>query len=155
MNDPQQRPPRRRPPLRSTESVMLRIPPPGFKGPEAPTSSQRRVLIVDDHADSRSDLVAHFRSLGWDVDFATDVKTAIESALAFQPHAIVSELLLPDARGYFFARTLRSIIDHDIRLVGLTRLSHHVFEEARVAGFDVVFAKPMDVKQLERHLELP
>jgi two-component system, OmpR family, response regulator len=154
MSDSQQRVPRRRPPLRSTDSVMLRVPPPGYKVSE-PSSSQRRMLIVDDHEDTRTDLVAHFSSLGWDVDVATDVKTAIESALAFQPHAIVSELLLPDARGYFFARTLRSIIDHDIRLVGLTRLSHQVFEEARVAGFDVVFAKPIDVRQLERHLELP
>lgn len=154
MNDPQQRTPRRRTPLRSTESVPLRVPPPGSKAPE-PSPGQRRVLIVDDHEDTRRDLVAHFRSLGWDVDMAFDVKTAIESAIAFQPHAIVSELLLPDARGYFFARTLRSIIDHDIRLVGLTRLSHQVFEEARVAGFDVVFAKPIDVRQLERHLELP
>jgi CheY-like chemotaxis protein len=154
MSDSHPRVPRRRPPLRSTDSVMLRVPPPGFKGPE-PSSSQRRMLVVDDHEDTRRDLVAHFSSLGWDVDAATDVKTAIESALAFQPHAILSELLLPDARGYFFARTLRSIIDHDIRLVGLTRLSHQVFEEARVAGFDVVFAKPIDVRQLERHLELP
>lgn len=80
---------------------------------------------------------------------------AIESALAFQPHVIVSELRLPDARGYFFARTLRSIIDHDIRLVGVTRLSEQVFEQARDAGFDVVFAKPIDLDKLKRHLDLP
>jgi CheY-like chemotaxis protein len=132
--------------------VMLRVP---MRGTIEPASSQRRILIIDDNEDMRRDLIAHFRSVGWDVDVATDVRTAIESSLAFQPHVIVSELLLPDARGYFFARTLRSIIDHDIRLVGITRLSQQVFAQARTAGFDVVFAKPIDVDQLHRHLELP
>jgi CheY-like chemotaxis protein len=131
---------------------MLRVP---MRGTIEPASSQRRILIIDDNEDMRRDLIAHFRSVGWDVDVATDVRTAIESSLAFQPHVIVSELLLPDARGYFFARTLRSIIDHDIRLVGITRLSQQVFAQARTAGFDVVFAKPIDVDQLHRHLELP
>jgi CheY-like chemotaxis protein len=134
---------------------MLRVPAPGVKLARAASSAERRVLIIDDNQDTRRDLVAHFPTQGWEVEVARDVKTAIESALELQPHVIVSELLLPDARGYFFARTLRSIIDHDIRLVGVTRLSHQVFEQARLAGFDVVFAKPIDVRQLERHLELP
>jgi CheY-like chemotaxis protein len=142
---------RRRPPLKSTESVLLRIPTRG-----APTNeSQRRMLIVDDNADVRRDLLAQFRCFGWDVDVAQDVRTAVESSLSFQPHVILSELLLPDARGYFFARTLRSIIDHDIRLVGITHVSQQVFEQARVAGFDIVFAKPIDADQLHRMLELP
>jgi CheY-like chemotaxis protein len=147
--------PRRRPPLKSTESIPLRVPPPGFAPRRESSSSLRRVLIVDDNDDHRRDLVVSFHALGWDVDVAQDVRTAIESALAFQPHVIVSELLLPDARGYFFARTLRSIIDHDIRLVGVTRLSEQVFEQARDAGFDVVFAKPIDLDKLKRHLALP
>jgi CheY-like chemotaxis protein len=146
-------PRRRRPPLKSTESVMLRLP---TRGEPAPmSSSQRRMLIIDDNEDMRRTLLAHFRTEGWDVDVAHDVRTAIESALVFQPQVILSELLLPDARGYHFARTLRSIIDHDIRIVGITRQSQHVFEQARVAGFDVVFAKPIDVDQLHRLLELP
>lgn len=146
-------PRRRRPPLKSTESVMLRMPIRGAV-PES-SSSQRRMLIVDDQEDMRRDLLAYFRAAGWDVDVARDVKTAIESGLAFQPHVILSELLLPDARGYFFARTLRSIIDQDIRLVGITRLSQQVFAQARTAGFDVVFAKPIDLDELHRHLESP
>jgi CheY-like chemotaxis protein len=131
---------------------MLRLPAPGTR---TISSSLRRILVVDDNEDIRRDLLTHFRTLGWDVDVAHDVRTAIESALTFQPHVIVSELHLPDARGYFFARSLRSIIEHDIQLVGLTRLSEQVFEQARSAGFDVVFAKPLDVNQLHRHLELP
>jgi CheY-like chemotaxis protein len=131
---------------------MLRVP---MRDGAASSSAQRRILIVDDQEDMRRDLIAHFRGIGWDVDVARDVRTAIESALAFQPHVIVSELLLPDARGYFFARTLRSIIDHDIRMIGITRLSRQLFAQARTAGFDVVFAKPIDVDQLHRHLELP
>jgi CheY-like chemotaxis protein len=132
---------------------MLRVP--SRAVPTEDSSSQRRMLIVDDNEDMRRTLMAHFRSAGWDVDVARDVHTAIESALVFQPHVILSELLLPDARGYFFARTLRSIIDHDIRIVGITHVSHQLFEQARIAGFDVVFAKPIDVDQLHRHLELP
>jgi CheY-like chemotaxis protein len=132
---------------------MLRVPSPG--APIEASSSQRRMLIVDDNEDMRRTLMTHFRTAGWDVDVARDVHTAIESALVFQPHVILSELLLPDARGYFFARTLRSIIEHDIRIVGITHVSQQMFEQARVAGFDVVFAKPVDVDQLHRHLESP
>jgi CheY-like chemotaxis protein len=132
---------------------MLRIPVRGALVNNS--SSQRRMLIIDDQEDIQRTLLAHFRALGWDVDVARDVRTAVESALTFQPHVIISELLLPDARGYFFARTLRSIVEHDIRLVGITRLSDEVFEQARTAGFDVVFAKPIEIDQLHPHLDVP
>lgn len=84
------------------------------------------------------------RELGWKVYGANELRTAVELAMEYQPHAIITELTLPAVRGYAFVRTLRSAVDHDLVLVGLTRLSSEQIDAAR-GMFDAIFVKPADI----------
>jgi CheY-like chemotaxis protein len=136
-------PPRK--PLKSTQSVPLRRP--------GEVHDRHTILLVDDDADMRDHLTRELRTHGWNVIVASDVRAAIERAGNEQPAAIISELTLPDARGYYFARTFKTMVEHDIAVVGVTRADAGEFEEARKSGFDHVFAKPVDVEALHQLLQ--
>lgn len=65
---------------------------------------------------------------------------------------IVTELLLHDVQSFQFARALRSAVEHDVLIVALTRASSDIVEQARSDGFDLIFAKPLDIDEVERHV---
>ena len=94
----------------------------------------RMVLVDDDEALRRTSSHA-FRQRGWDVTEAHDLRSAVDAALTTQPHIIVTELLLPDAREFHFVRALRSSVDNDVAIIGVTRLPAKEFARARLAGF--------------------
>ena len=93
-----------------------------------------------------------FEARGWGVATAEDLRSAIDMAMREQPHVIVTELLLPDVQSLQFSRALRSAVEHDIQLVALTRAGAEVFEQARREGFDLAFAKPLDIDEIDRHV---
>jgi len=130
--------------LKSTDSVPLRGP--------ADNSAHGCLLLVDDNDALRGSTAQLFRLVGWDVITASGVQPAVELAMQHQPTVIVTEAILPDVRGYNFARTLRGAVEHDITLVALTRLSEQSFDELRAAGFDLVFAKPVDIELVHARL---
>ena len=109
--------------------------------------SAPRVLVIADRDDQRRQLVLALEAAGWLVTMAADLRDGMAAAMAHPPAAIVTELALPDTRGFQFARTLRSAVEHDVQLIAVTRLPEEMFEEARRAGFDRVFANtvPYDV----------
>lgn len=128
----------------------------------ATSTDGQRVLIVDDDEVSRGVTALVFQVRGWIVGTAADLKSAVDAAVAQQPHVIVSELLLPDVQSFQFSRALRSAVDHDVQVVALTRAQAGVFAQARRDGFDLVFGKPPDasaasqgegfVDEIERHV---
>jgi CheY-like chemotaxis protein len=77
---------------------------------------------------------------GWQASAATDIKSAIDAAIRFQPQAIVTTVQLPDLTGYHFVRTLRSVIEHDIKVVGVGQSSPDTAD----AGFDHFVEPPLD-----------
>ena len=114
--------------------------------------SGQRVLIVDDEEVSRRASALMFEARGWGVATAGDLRSAIDAAIRHQPDVIVTELLLPDVHSLQFARALRSAVEHDIQLVALTRAAADVLEQARREGFDLAFAKPLDIDEIDRHV---
>jgi two-component system, OmpR family, KDP operon response regulator KdpE len=113
---------------------------------------KQRVLIVDDDADSRRVSAQLFQARGWAVETAHDLRAAVDTAIALQPHVIVTELLLPDVQGLQFVRALRGAVEHDVQLVALTRAAEDVLARAREEGFDLAFRKPLDIDELDRHV---
>ena len=110
------------------------------------------MLIVDDDDVSRRASALMFQARGWGVEIARDLRSAIDVALRQQPHVIVTELLLPDVNGLQFARALRSAVEDDIQIIALTRAGRALFERASHEGFDLAFAKPLDIDDLDRHV---
>lgn len=117
----------------------------------APSTSQR-VLVIDDDEISRRVSALMFQARGWRVETAPDLRSAIDKAMSQQPHVIVTELLLPDVQSFQFSRALRSAVEHDVQIVALTRAAADVLELARHEGFDLAFAKPLDIDEIDRHV---
>jgi CheY-like chemotaxis protein len=113
----------------------------------------KRLLLVDDHADEARDLASQLRSRGWDVTIARTARTAFDMLPRVRPCAVVTELSLPDAQGLNIARALRSMVEHDIVVIALTRLMDQLGERALAAGFDHVARKPAHVEALHARIE--
>ena len=111
-----------------------------------------RMVLVDEDDDLRRTMCDSFRLHGWGVSEARNLRSAIDAALTAQPHVIVTELLLPGAREYHFVRALRSSVEHDLVIVGVTRSSPNKFADAKLAGFDMVFEKPIDIAHVHRSI---
>ncbi|NVB84443.1 MAG: response regulator [Kofleriaceae bacterium] len=107
-----------------------------------------RVLLIDDNDDHRGALASALRERGWTVDTARTARLGLDLATKSPPDVVLTELILPDARGYQFARALRSAIDGEVRVIALTRLPAQLHAHALAEGFDHVEAKPVNVDTL-------
>lgn len=117
--------------------------------------TEPRVLLIDDNDDQRSLLANALRARGWRVDVARTGRQGLERAQLGQPDLVLTELLLPDVRAFNIARSLRSMVEHDLRVIALTRLPEQMHVRALKEGFDLVQCKPFDADALhERMLAL-
>lgn len=110
-----------------------------------------RVLVVDDHSDTRESLRMLLEMDGHCVEEAADGATALRLAEATEPHVIILDVGLPDADGFDVADRLRRVIGARSFILGLSGHAYERdFERARTAKLDAYFAKPADVEELLR-----
>jgi len=116
---------------------------------EAPTQAPepervtRRVLIVEDHADTRQMLMLLVERDGHIVRGAADGPHAIEEAKEFLPEVVLLDIGLPGLDGYAVARELRAW-SSDVRLIALT--GYGALEQE--APFDEHLLKPVEPAKL-------
>ncbi|MTV36075.1 hybrid sensor histidine kinase/response regulator [Duganella radicis] len=109
-----------------------------------------RVLVVDDNADAAQTLQLLLEAGGHQVSVAHNGLQALELAQATSPQLCLLDIGLPDINGYDLARGLRSL-PHTAQatLVAVTGYGRREDrEQARAAGFDHYFVKPLDVEAL-------
>jgi two-component system CheB/CheR fusion protein len=110
----------------------------------------RRVLVVDDHADSRDTMAVLLRASGHDVLGVSDGDAALAAVASFDPDVILLDIGLPGMDGFEVARRLRDDRPaHPVLLVAISgygRPEHR--RRAREAGFDRFFVKPVDIGAL-------
>ena len=111
---------------------------------------RRRVLVIEDHADTANSLARALELLDHEVAVANDGRDGLERARSFCPDVVICDLGLPSIDGYDVARALRR--DPLLRGVQLIALSGHARAEDRQraddAGFDAHIAKPADLSKL-------
>jgi CheY-like chemotaxis protein len=114
----------------------------------------RRVLLVDDHNDSRKLLGMMLRLSGHDVLEAGDGGAAVSLAVSEQPDVAIVDIALPGIDGYEVARQLRA--HPGTRSMVLIALTGFGYEEdlrcAIEAGFDVHLVKPVEAARLAEAL---
>ncbi|HEV2271268.1 MAG TPA: chemotaxis protein CheB [Steroidobacteraceae bacterium] len=116
----------------------------------------RRVLVVDDNADSAHSMALIARSWGHEVATAQDGAEALAVAKSFRPDTALIDIGLPGMDGYELAHRLRG--QHDGReprllMVAMTGYGRSEDREAaHAAGFDVHVVKPADLEELRRVL---
>lgn len=115
-----------------------------------------RVLVVDDDDDARELLRALLESRGADVLVASSVADALD-LLDETPDVVVSDIAMPEADGYAFVRAIRSRengLATRLPVVAVTAYAG-ASDRARAleAGFDLHFAKPVDLDALALAIE--
>ncbi len=124
---------------------------PGAQGLAEPSpGTGRRVLVVDDNADSAEVLAALLEQLGHQAHVAFDGKGALEQVRKLRPEVIFLDLALPDMSGFDVARRIRADASFaGTRIIGLTGFgSEEHRRRSTDAGIDDFVVKPVDVDAL-------
>ncbi len=119
-----------------------------------PTTTHRRILVIEDHADGRESLAASLVMHGHEVVTAASGQEGIEAAMSFAPDVVLLDIGLPDIDGYEVARRLRDKLERPARLVALTGYGQPEDRaRAKEAGFDAHLVKPIEPARLVQVLE--
>ena len=112
----------------------------------------RRLVIIEDDADTVELLCLQLGTLGFDCKTAFSGRDGIALIEAFRPEAAVIDLGLPDISGLEVARRVRAS-DPGVRLIALTGRSDECDRHAAlVAGCDEFLVKPATIDSLRTAL---
>jgi CheY-like chemotaxis protein len=121
-------------------------------GPDvgAHPSRKLKVLIVEDNVDSADTLrMALELGGGCEVTVAYTGPDGVEAARRVRPQLVLCDIGLPGCSGYEVARRIRAEANGSVVLVALTGYGRDEDrEEAKAAGFNQHFTKPVDFAEL-------
>jgi signal transduction histidine kinase/DNA-binding response OmpR family regulator len=143
-------------PNRGSEFVV-RLPISGASPAEPPPTATvvapRRLLLIEDSAETAEALRMALQKTGHRVDVARSGPQGVQIALASRPDAVVIHLGLPGMTGHEVARRIRAVMGNDVTLVALTA---HSQEDDRLrtqeAGFDAHVLKPAGADEINEVL---
>jgi CheY-like chemotaxis protein len=132
-------------------------PPPEPTVSEPTTTIARRILVVDDNADSAESLAMLLKISGNETQVAHDGLEAVEAAERFRPDVVLLDIGLPQLNGYDAARRIREQPwGKTMALIALTGWGQEEDRRrSKDAGFDAHLVKPVDYGALMEVLALP
>jgi DNA-binding response OmpR family regulator len=133
----------------ATPPPLAQAPDPGGTPPKVVPGPRPRILIVEDHEDSREMLRQLLEFEGYDVEVAADGRGGLDAALARPPVVALIDLGLPLLDGFQVARGIRERLGQGVWLVALTsRTASADRRRSAEAGFDLHVAKPVALDRL-------
>ncbi|RYD84680.1 MAG: response regulator [Verrucomicrobiaceae bacterium] len=123
---------------------------PGEFFPEFSKQAQR-ILLVDDHADTRNTLSRLLSRAGYDVTTADCVSSALQKAMEKEFDLLISDIGLPDGTG----RDLMNELNTRFSLPGIAFSGFGMEGDVRQsldAGFSAHLTKPVDFQQLKNEM---
>ena len=108
-----------------------------------------RILVVEDHAPLRAQIVALLQGAGWRVEEASNGRLALQLALEQPPDVLLLDLGLPGLDGVELCRRLREQADRHIPVLMLT--ARDALDDKRQgfgAGADDYLLKPFAGEEL-------
>jgi CheY-like chemotaxis protein len=117
-----------------------------------PQTSARRILLVEDHDQTRQTLARLLTSRGHEVAAAETARQARDLARTFAYDLVLTDLGLPDGNGHELMMELRQLRPacQGVALSGYGMEGD--IQRSRAAGFDVHLTKPVDIGALENAL---
>lgn len=110
--------------------------------------SGKKILIVEDHRDSREALRALFEAFGYEVTEACNGAEAIEAAQRDRPNLILMDIMMPGLDGFDACRRIRAFPGHeDTPIIAVTAMED-ARELALQAGMSDYVRKPVDIRGL-------
>jgi DNA-binding response OmpR family regulator len=115
-----------------------------------------KVLLAEDHDDTRDALTMLLELQGYDVLPARDGTEALRLAMEASPDVVITDYDMPKLDGAGLARRLRSMASRfgNVPILLLTALSRKMVEHAMEAGADAYISKPVDFQTLEATLRV-
>ncbi len=111
-------------------------------------SDKARILVVDDEPNITELVSMALRYEGFEVDVASDGRSALGKATTFRPHLIVLDVMLPDLDGFGVLKRIRAD-GHPVSVVFLTARDA---TEDKISGLtlggDDYVTKPFSVEEL-------
>lgn len=111
------------------------------------------ILLVEDHVDTRRAFAAILRSWGHTVSTSDSVAGGLGFLDDNEVDVVLSDIGLPDRNGYDFIAEARQRTPNLTAIAVSAYFSAADQERGYEAGFDMYFAKPVDLATLERVLE--
>ena len=109
-----------------------------------------RILVAEDHDDTREALTLLLELEGYEVCAARDGQEALTLALERRPDIVITDFDMPRMDGAGLSRALRASSHRlgNIPIVVLTALGWSLVQRAMEAGADMHMAKPVDFNLL-------
>ena len=111
------------------------------------------ILLVEDHYDTRLAFAAILRSWGHRVDASDSVASGLAFLGANAVDVVLSDIGLPDRNGYDFIAEARKRYPRMATIAISAYFTAADQKRGNDAGFDMFFAKPVDLTALRRVLE--
>jgi len=106
-----------------------------------------RILLAEDHSDSRDALRTLLESFGFEVLEAINGRQAVDVALAERPGMILMDVMMPEMDGFEAIRKLRqSARTRTTPIIVVTATDQE--DEALSAGANAYVRKPVDIRKL-------
>jgi CheY-like chemotaxis protein len=116
-----------------------------------PSGRSRKVLVVDDDADTAETLGVLIRLMGHEARCVTRSSDALDAAKSLHPDIAFVDLGMPKIDGYALAQLFRAT--PELKQIVLVAVSGHGRPEDRArsrhAGFDAHVLKPVDAALVE------
>lgn len=111
---------------------------------------RRKIMVVEDDAPLREILQVLLQDYPHDFVFAENGQRALELDIAHHPELIMVDLGLPDMSGFELGKKLRQQRADGRRLIAFTGYDSDEYrKQAREAGFDDFYLKPMELGAME------
>ena len=109
-----------------------------------------RILIAEDHVDSREAMRELLEAFGFEVVEAGNGRQAVSAAREYHPRLILMDVMMPEMDGFQAIKEIRQ--QPDTRNTPIIALTANAFEEDRevclAAGMDGFLTKPLDRDRL-------
>jgi PAS domain S-box-containing protein len=116
------------------------------------TSKPRRILLVEDHQDTRRTLSRLLTHFGHNVVTADNVEGAIDIMRSNNIDVVLCDIGLPDGSGYEVAAQARA--SGNIKAIALTGFgTEQDVQRSKEAGFDFHLVKPINFQELQTVLD--
>jgi two-component system CheB/CheR fusion protein len=136
----------------SVEVAPAAADPPADFARDAGGAKNLRILLVEDHKDTRMMMASLLRLLGHQVETATCVREALERGDSQEFDLLISDIGLPDGSGLEIMRTLHR--EQGLRGIALSGYGmEEDIRQSKSAGFEEHLTKPIDLRTLERAIQ--
>ena len=110
--------------------------------------SKARILVAEDHLDSREALRELLEAFGYEVIEAINGRQAVDAAVQQHPSLILMDVMMPEMDGFEAIRLIRDTPDTtDVPIIAVTAMDG-ARELALHAGANDYVKKPIEIRRL-------